>query len=447
MYGYLSGADAIAPAIANREVVFFVGAGLSATAGVPTWTHLVEAFRSELTPSTQERDPILLAQYYRNQHGDHKLYTLLRQSLSRANVRPARSHQLLCSLPTRVLVTTNYDRLLEATLEKLGRRVHVICDERELGLWDEFSEVQLLKVHGDLNSTAGIVLTDEDYVRFLTDHRGIQLKLLEIFSYRTVVFVGYSMKDRTINHVYDKLLYELGRLKRPAYITTFESDPHMIEHWQRRGMNPVHLAFSGESPVDSGGAADPNDGTAASRTAATERFLEALCARVKARMQQRCDVLVVDDDPDATETLAAFIGTKFPDLRVERVHSGMEGMLAIGKLRPRVVLVDIGMPGMDGLQLIEHVRRYPDMQDIALVCVTGRTRAEDRQKALALGAVDFITKPVDMKLLAERLPRYFRAAGDYTSLLPSLRGTSAGDAPTGEWRIPPDLRPPDPIPL
>ena len=184
----------LAAAIASREAVFFIGAGLSAMSGAPTWQDLITSMKEALDPPTKELNPILIAQFYLNQYGNHKLFSHLRSTLSKVQLRPSNAHDTICSLPVNAIFTTNYDSLLENTFRSLERPVHVITDDKDLALWNENKEVQLVKVHGDLDRTASIILTEEDYDRFLRQNPGIQRKLIEIFTYRTVIFVGYSLR-------------------------------------------------------------------------------------------------------------------------------------------------------------------------------------------------------------------------------------------------------------
>ena len=80
-------------------------------------------------------------------------------------------------------------------------------------------------------------------------------------------------------------------------------------------------------------------------------------------------------------------------------HDGPTGLEAVRAHRPEVVLLDIGLPGMDGYQVAEHLRREEFGKDMLLIAVTGYGHEEDRQQALAAGFDHFVTKPVDYATL------------------------------------------------
>ncbi len=78
---------------------------------------------------------------------------------------------------------------------------------------------------------------------------------------------------------------------------------------------------------------------------------------------------------------------------------GPTGLEAARAHRPDVLLLDIGLPGMDGYQVAEQFRREEFGKDMLLIALTGYGREEDRQRALSAGFDRFVTKPVDYAAL------------------------------------------------
>jgi CheY-like chemotaxis protein len=345
----------ISTAAARGDAVFFVGAGLSAGAGAPAWDQLAAGLAAELTPRTRERSPQMIAQFFRNQHGDHRLYTYLREALNRRVLKPTEAHTRLCALPVNVFVTTNYDCLLEDALKECQRPVHAITDDNDLALWNERAEVQVIKIHGDLDRTRSIVLTEEDYVRFLHANVGMRRKLLDFFCYRTVIFLGYSMRDIDVNLLYNQIVHELGGLKRPAYLLTFDvPDTHSQREWERRGIIPITIPQRGKQ----------------SKNEALIELLGEIERQTKSLLSPtRCDLLIVEDHIDSLQALRTLMEGFFT-LRIESATDGLEASLAIGKLRPRVVFVDLMLPRMDGLDLIRLIRKDPDLNDTKIVVLS-----------------------------------------------------------------------------
>jgi len=121
-------------------------------------------------------------------------------------------------------------------------------------------------------------------------------------------------------------------------------------------------------------------------------------------------VLVVEDNPDAAEGLRMLL-----EILGHQVHVGFDGggALALAREeRPDVMLVDIGLPGIDGYEVARRVRAEPNLASIALVALTGYGRDEDRARALAAGFDHHLTKPVEPEAL--------------TRLVASLAATGAG---------------------
>jgi DNA-binding NtrC family response regulator len=110
-------------------------------------------------------------------------------------------------------------------------------------------------------------------------------------------------------------------------------------------------------------------------------------------------LLVVDDDADVLRS----VGDYFERLgyAVHREGSGEAALETYARQRPEVVILDLRLPGLDGLQVLEELRR----QDAAVLLLTGHGDIETAVRAMQLGAENFLTKPVDMQLLAAATAR------------------------------------------
>jgi PAS domain S-box-containing protein len=110
-------------------------------------------------------------------------------------------------------------------------------------------------------------------------------------------------------------------------------------------------------------------------------------------------VLVVDDNVDAADSLATMLKLNGHELRV--AYDG-PGTLAIAQtFRPQVVLLDLGLPGMDGYEVARRLRENPEMKGTCLAAVTGWGQPEDRQKSKEMGFDRHLVKPVNASLLAQ----------------------------------------------
>jgi CheY-like chemotaxis protein len=119
-----------------------------------------------------------------------------------------------------------------------------------------------------------------------------------------------------------------------------------------------------------------------------------------------CRILVADDNSDAAESLAIMLRMGGNEVRTCR--DGVEAVSLAGSYRPEVVLLDIGMPRMNGYDAARSIRREPWGKDMMLVALTGWGQDEDKRRALEAGFDHHLTKPVDAdaleKLVASARP-------------------------------------------
>jgi hypothetical protein len=124
------------------------------------------------------------------------------------------------------------------------------------------------------------------------------------------------------------------------------------------------------------------------------------------RAAARPTILIVDDSPDNLELLAHLFKDEYSIL-VART-----GQIALGVCQsdnpPDLVLLDIMMPGMDGFEVAQRMREHPTSETIPVIFVTAMTGDEARIKSLELGAVDFVSKPIDAGILKPRVRNFMR---------------------------------------
>jgi CheY-like chemotaxis protein len=119
------------------------------------------------------------------------------------------------------------------------------------------------------------------------------------------------------------------------------------------------------------------------------------------RAGPKCRVLLADDLPDAVDSLAMMLRLAGHD--VQTAHDGLEAVQAAATFRPAVVLLDIGMPRMNGYEAARHIRQQPWGKEMLLVALTGWGQEDDRRRTLEAGFDHHLTKPVEPKVLEELL--------------------------------------------
>jgi len=108
-------------------------------------------------------------------------------------------------------------------------------------------------------------------------------------------------------------------------------------------------------------------------------------------------VLVVDDNHDAADSLGMLL--KFLGAEVMAVHDGRSALAAMKTFRPTVVLLDLGMPEMNGLEVARRMREDPETQRTTLVALTGWGQREDRRRTHEAGFDYHLVKPADVGAL------------------------------------------------
>ncbi|HEX4590644.1 MAG TPA: PAS domain S-box protein [Gemmataceae bacterium] len=104
-------------------------------------------------------------------------------------------------------------------------------------------------------------------------------------------------------------------------------------------------------------------------------------------------ILVVDDNVDTAESLAMVLRLMGHDVRTE--HTGPKALQAAVAERPDVVLLDIGLPGMDGCQVAERIREHQDLADMRLIAISGYGQQADQRRCEQAGFNHHLVKPVD----------------------------------------------------
>jgi putative two-component system response regulator len=124
-------------------------------------------------------------------------------------------------------------------------------------------------------------------------------------------------------------------------------------------------------------------------------------------------VLVVDDTPDNLELMVGLLRDSY---RVIVANAGERALrLAQGPLKPDLILLDVMMPGLDGYEVCRRLKAEPATRDIPVIFLTARTDVEDETHGLALGAVDYITKPISPPIVMARIATQLqlKAAADF----------------------------------
>ncbi|MEN3944238.1 SIR2 family protein [Prosthecobacter sp. SYSU 5D2] len=207
--------DELGAAFKNGRASLFVGAGISAISGLPSWSGLLDELIVELKgqPGVSTRliadarkllkdrsKWLTLAQLLRNELGK-KFNEFVGRRFADSKIKPNEVHDLIVDLPWSAIVTTNYDRLIErAFARKLGDQgdIPVLTYASPGGIASNYrrGEKFIVKAHGDAKmKPESVVLTESDYRNLVHREIGYQAVLQALFTTNSFLFIGCSLAD------------------------------------------------------------------------------------------------------------------------------------------------------------------------------------------------------------------------------------------------------------
>ena len=124
-------------------------------------------------------------------------------------------------------------------------------------------------------------------------------------------------------------------------------------------------------------------------------------------MNQLANILIVEDDP-TIRTLLQMMLKAAGFTHVKTATRGDDGLEAIRRDRPSLVLLDLMLPGVDGLTVCSRVRSDPELADVRILMLTAKSEDEDIVRGLELGADDYVTMPFSREVLLARINAVLR---------------------------------------
>jgi hypothetical protein len=208
--------------IANQNAVFFCGAGLSRVMegeqGFPGGRDLARDMAEKLLGRTVGDESLDLKQIaqeviWADNGSRHRLNKYLQDTFTKPTVKPLHAHEYLAYLECNV-ITTNYDRLIERAFSDAGKRCGTIVREDDL---TRMQDVNVVKIHGCVTHLDTIVITEEDYYRWLISDSEIKTLVRLWFLQRPIVFIGFSLSDPNLRQLYYGLRLRFGKALQVTY--------------------------------------------------------------------------------------------------------------------------------------------------------------------------------------------------------------------------------------
>lgn len=236
--------------IRNKEIVLWAGSGLSLYAGYPSGAAFCDiicnAAKSKNDKEILSRHKSVLmniAEEFEQLYSRDELIGLVSAYFDKApSVKPS-THYLCTQIPQiDTIITTNYDRLFEYVY---GDRLCTVVGTQYKA--HDKKPVTLYKIHGDSSDSASVVLTSRDYAKFYESLNSlIWNKLKVILAEHSVLFIGYSLEDKNIEDIFEKVLSQVNTSKTEFFIAVPTLEEHKLRHFNTI-CKTTHIPIDGET--------------------------------------------------------------------------------------------------------------------------------------------------------------------------------------------------------
>ncbi len=232
--------------LVNNRCIPIIGAGFSKNAEIPIgekmldWEGLGKAI-AKLIPDFQYLNALDALSSYSHEYSRTSLIEKISELLLIESIKPGLTHKAFCNLPFELVVTTNFEFLLEQGYLLVSKSCRPIIEEGQLSFSSRNRVVSLLKLHGDINHPKRLVITEEDYDRFISVYPMLSTFVTNLLITKTPLFLGYSLDDYDFRHIWQLINDRLGNLKRQAYTITVDCSKSVIAKFERRNVRVINI--------------------------------------------------------------------------------------------------------------------------------------------------------------------------------------------------------------
>jgi hypothetical protein len=232
--------------IVNSRCIPIIGAGFSKNAIIPDgkkmldWNGLGRCI-ADLIPDFEFSNSLDALSAFAHEYSRTNLIEKTSELLLIETIKPGQTHKSFCSLPFELVVTTNFEFLLEQGYALVNKFCRPIIEEEQLSISSRNQGVSLLKLHGDINHPKRLVITEDDYDKFLSNYPMFATFLSNLLITKTPLFIGYSLDDTDFRQIWQLISERLGSLRRQAYTIMIDCSQHEIARFDRRNVKVINI--------------------------------------------------------------------------------------------------------------------------------------------------------------------------------------------------------------
>lgn len=229
----------------SKNVILFVGAGVSKSLGLPTWSELIDHIAKELgyDPDIYKTfgDSYALAEYYRVKMGSIgplRSWMDTNWHSDKVDIEKSEIHKIISNSKFPMIYTTNYDRWIEKSFELYNKPFTKVASVADIAKIRD-GKTQIIKFHGDFDNDDTLVLDESSYYERLEFETPLDIKLRSDVLGKSVLFIGYSLTDVNLRFLFFKLakLWKAnsnGGVQPRSYIFTHRPNPiqeAILDQW------------------------------------------------------------------------------------------------------------------------------------------------------------------------------------------------------------------------
>jgi len=231
--------ESIIAANNDNSLAIIVGAGISKssetkTLKLPTWKDLIDSLKADLnTPN--ETDYLKIAQLYHLAFGKYTYYRKLKNFFP-DNIPPSKIHKQIFEINPHVVITTNWDNILEKAVEENAYIYDLVCSD--IDLVKSTIQNKLIKMHGDFKNH-NLVFKEDDYINYQFNFPLIENYIKSIISTHTVLFLGYSYSDLDLKQIVKWIQNHALDVRPPMYLVTYERNSNQMKYLENHGITTI----------------------------------------------------------------------------------------------------------------------------------------------------------------------------------------------------------------
>ena len=228
--------------IVDGKVTLFVGAGLSVDAGLPDWDTLIRPLADRLgIPGTVPLNHLDVVSEYAATASRVRLVKHIQDETDTTDKNPTDNHRRLARLGIRNWITTNYDDLIERTLQQMGQRYNLVRQSIALPFIGP-DAVILMQLHGTRQEPGSLVITREDYNLWPTNNP-LVYQQAPVLSHRVYTAIcGIQLEGSRFRACTGSCSSILGDMMRPSYGVFFDLRPSQVEELRQRNVRAINLS-------------------------------------------------------------------------------------------------------------------------------------------------------------------------------------------------------------